>query len=342
MSAGSRRSEGIRPMRWLRRILIGLLVGALVAFLAFRLSPWPSVAIIAYAFSNGDRASEAVLAKHVPPGIEARTDVSYGRDRDEVFDVYRRQDAPSAQPAIVWVHGGGWIAGSKSGVANYLKVLAGSGFTTIGVEYSTGYGSRYPRPVEQVNAALGHIVRNAAQLGLDPDRLILAGDSAGAQIAAQVALLTTNPSYARSLGIAPRVEPERIRALLLLSGAYDIGSVDLNGNYGWFVRTVLWAYSGSHDFMNDERFRLASITDHVNADFPASFVSSGNGDPLAPQAMRLADRLRKLNVPVDTLFFADDRDPALPHEYQFNLDDPAGREALGRIVAFAKRKSRTR
>ncbi len=57
-------------------------------------------------------------------------------------------------------------------------------------------------------------------------------------------------------------------------GAYDIGSVDLNGRYGWFVRTILWAYSGGHDFMNDEQFRLASITAHVNADFPRSFISS--------------------------------------------------------------------
>jgi acetyl esterase len=329
-------------MRWLRRIIICLLVATLAGFLAFRLSPWPSVALIAYAFSDGDRASEAALAKHVPAGILARTDLRYGPGSDEIFDVYRRKDARTGQAAIVWVHGGAWIAGSKGGVANYLKVLAGSGFTTIGVEYSTGYGSRYPRPVEQVNAALDYIVRHAAELGLDPDRIVLAGDSAGAQIAAQVALLTTNPSYARSLGIAPRLEPARIRALLLLSGAYDIGSVDLSGNYGWFVRTVLWAYSGSHDFMNDERFRLASITDHVNADFPASFISSGNGDPLEPQAVRLADSLRALRVPVDTLFFPDNHEPALPHEYQFNLQDPAGREALRQIVSFAEQWSAPR
>lgn len=324
-------------LRWLRRLLLLLLVAGVAVFLAFRLSPWPSVALIAYAFSDGDRASEAALEKHVPARIEARMDVPYGPGRDEVFDLYRRKDAPRQQSVIVWVHGGAWIAGSKSGVSNYLKVLAGHGFTTIGVEYSTGRGSRYPRPVEQVNAAIGHIVRHARQLGLDENCLFLAGDSAGAQIAAQVALLTTTPSYAGALEIAPAVEANRIRGLLLLSGAYDIGSVDLNGRYGWFVRTILWAYSGSHDFMNDERFRLASITDHVNADFPRSFISSGNGDPLAPQAVRLARRLSTAGVPVDTLFFSADRTPALPHEYQFNLDDPAGREALDRIAAFAAR-----
>lgn len=326
-------------MRWLRRIAIGLVLVVAVMFLAFRFSPWPSVAIIAYAFSGSDRASEAALARHVPRGIATRRNLRYGRGSDEVFDLYRQGSAQGLQPAIVWIHGGAWIAGSKDGIANYLRVLAGHGYTTVGVEYSTGYGSRYPRPVEQVNAALAHIVRHAGELGVDPDRVIVAGDSAGAQIAAQVALLSEDPGYARKLEIAPLIDPGRIKGLVLVSGAYDIGAVDLDGDYGWFVRTVLWAYSGSHDFMNDERFRLASVTDHVSATFPPSFVSSGNGDPLEPQAKRLADLLQAAAVPVETLFFPDDREPALPHEYQFNLDDPAGPIALERILAFAGRWS---
>ncbi len=322
-------------MRWLHQILMVLAAVALAVFLAFRLSPWPSVAIIAHAFSGGDQASEAALAKHVPPDVESRRNLAYGPGRDEIYDLYRRRGAEGLQPVIVWVHGGAWIAGSKDGVANYLKVVAGRGYTTIGVEYSTGYGARYPKPVEQVNAALAHVVQHAAQLGIDPDRLILAGDSAGAQIAAQVALLTTDPIYARGLGVAPRIGPDRIRALLLLSGAYELGSVDLTGRYGWFVKSVLWAYSGSHDFMNDERFRFASITDYVSPTFPPSFISSGNGDPLAPQALILADRLRRLGVPVEGLFFPDDRKPVLPHEYQFNLDDAAGVHALELMLDFS-------
>ncbi|MEA3543551.1 MAG: alpha/beta hydrolase [Pseudomonadota bacterium] len=323
-------------MRWLRWGGMALALIVVAGFFAFRLSPWPTVAIIAYAFSDGDQASEAALEKHVPGGIVTRADLRYGSKRDELFDLYRRESAPARQATIVWVHGGAWIAGSKAGVANYLRVLAGRGFTTIGVEYSTGRKSRYPQPVEQVNAALGHILRNADALGVDPDHIILAGDSAGAQIAAQVSLLTTDPAYARALGVTPQLDAQDIKGLLLLSGAYDIGSVDLHGDYGWFVRTILWAYSGSHDFMNDERFRLASITDHVTSNFPPSFVSSGNGDPLLPQAKRLTERLRLLGVPVEALFFPDGHEPALPHEYQFNLDDPAGRKALDRIVNFAR------
>jgi len=42
------------------------------------------------------------------------------------------------------VHGGGWVAGSKEGIANYLKILAGHSYTTVGVEYSTGFGATHP------------------------------------------------------------------------------------------------------------------------------------------------------------------------------------------------------
>lgn len=62
-----------RIVLWIAGILVALVV---IVVLAFRFSPWPSVAIIKYAFSEGDVESEARLAKHVPPGISTRLDVS--------------------------------------------------------------------------------------------------------------------------------------------------------------------------------------------------------------------------------------------------------------------------
>ncbi|MER8573523.1 alpha/beta hydrolase [Mesorhizobium sp. M1374] len=185
-----------------------------------------------------------------------------------------------------------------------------------------------------MNAALGYLARNAAELNIEPDAIVLAGDSAGAQIASLVALITTDPSYARQMGISPSLKPERLAAILLLSGGFDIESVDLEGDFGWFLKTVLWAYSGTRDFMNDDRFRLISVTHYVTSAFPPAFISSGNGDPLTPQAMALARKLEALGVTVDSLFFPADYTPPLPHEYQFNLDIPAGQEALERTLAF--------
>lgn len=320
-----------RFLLWSSAILCAVVI---TVGLAFMFSPWPSVAVIAYMISEADAASEAALARHVPAGIAARRGIRYGPAKDELLDVYYREGTHASQPAVVWVHGGGFVAGSKEGIANYLKILAGHGYTTIAVEYSKGFGARYPRPVEQVNAALGFIVRKAADLKVDPTMLVLAGDSAGAHIAGQVALITTNAAYAHAIGIPPRLNPDQLSAMLLLSGAYDPSAVDFEGEFSWFLKTVLWAYTGARKFREDERLELASVPSHVTESFPPSFISSGNGDPLAPQAVALAQKLVQHGVRIETLFFPPDRRPALGHEYQFNLDDRAGQEALERILAF--------
>lgn len=318
--------------------VIGIvLVLAVAVVLAFRFSPWPSVAIIQYAFSRGDQASEERLARHVPAGIVSRTDLHYGPGADEVFDLNAPDASGTPRPAVVWVHGGAFVAGSKQGVANYLKVVAGEGLVTVGVEYSTGFGTSYPRPVEQVSAALRYLVEHAAELGIDPTRIVLAGDSAGAQIASQVALIVTDPAYAGEIDIAPGITPDRLRGIVLVSGAFDLETIDTEGPYGWFVRSVLWAYTDARDFMNDPRVRLASIPSHLSAAFPPAFISSGNGDPLAPQAEALVARLAELSVPTETLFFPADLEPPLPHEYQFNLDTEQGQQAFTRMMAFIER-----
>lgn len=319
---------------WLAGIVI-VLAGVVV--LAFQLSPWPAVLVIAKILAKNDTSSEAALEKHVPAGIATRRNLAYGAGRDEIFDVYYSEGTAGPRPTVVWVHGGGWIGGSKDGIANYLKIISGHGYTAVAVEYSTGYGSTYPKPVRQVNAALGYLVQNAASLNIDPGAIVLAGDSAGAQIAAQTAILTTDPAYAGQIGIVPALPPDGIRAVVLMSGAYDVGAVDFNGPNAGFVKTILWAYSGVKDFHKDEKFKLLSVTNYVSRAFPRAFISSGNGDPLSVQAIALAKKLADLGVDVDSLFFPADRNPPLPHEYQFNLDDPAGQEAMSRMLAFLDR-----
>ena len=73
-----------RILLWFMTIIV-VLVAAIV--LAFRFTPWPSVAIIQQAFSRGAQASEAALEKHVPSNIVTRRDVTYGNGPDEKFDV---------------------------------------------------------------------------------------------------------------------------------------------------------------------------------------------------------------------------------------------------------------
>jgi acetyl esterase len=86
--------------------------------------------------------------------------------------------------------------------------------------------------------------------------------------------------------------------------------------------------------MVDPNFATASIINYISSEFPPIFISAGNADPLLPQSRAFAEKLSGLNVHVESLFFPDDYKANLPHEYQFDLDNDAGRLALDRLVNF--------
>lgn len=100
----------------------------------------------------------------------------------------------------MWVHGGGFISSSPATVGDYAILLAHAGYTVASLDYSLAPGSRYPVPVRQGNAALRYLRANAGRFGGDPARIVLGGDSAGAQIASQLAAVQTDPALARSVG----------------------------------------------------------------------------------------------------------------------------------------------
>ena len=326
----------------MKRILlwtVGVLLAAVViALIAFRASPWPAAWVIATLWGReGERLSTA-LARHVPSNVSSRRDLAYGPGEDERFDLHRPAQTDVALPTIVWIHGGGYVSGSKEAVANYLRILASHGFTVVGIGYSIGPGHAYPKPVVQANAALGYLSTHASALGIDPRALVLAGDSAGAQIAAQVAMLTTDPRYATEIGIAPTLDRAQVRGTILGSGVFDFTRFRYDGPGALFTNTFLRAYSGRRHFLDDERFMRGSITPNLSAAFPPSFVTSGNADPLEGQAHRLVERLAERGIDHESLFFPPDHEPAQPHVYFFDLDSDEGRRALSSMVAFARRQ----
>jgi acetyl esterase/lipase len=308
---------------------------ALAGYLALDLSPWPSALFYRAFMDRSGEAFNLALERHVPPGVTATLDQRYdAKDADAVLDVYSPAQPSGALPTVVWVHGGAFFAGSKGQIANYLKILAAKGYTTVSVGYSLGPTRSYPTPVLQVNSALGYLVQNAERLRVDPSRLFLAGDSAGAQIAAQVANAVSVPSYAGALNLTPSIARKQLRGVILHCGVYDLALTRLDGAFGHFMHTATWAYSGRRDGMSAEHLSVFSVARFVTPDFPATFISAGNADPLLPHSRALAEALVKQGVQVDALFFPKDRMPPLPHEYQFILDTDAGREALERTVRF--------
>ncbi|WP_348619338.1 alpha/beta hydrolase [Sanguibacter sp. 26GB23] len=314
---------------------LGLL--ALGTFVVFQVSPWPSALLIRYAFDKGGVETNEKLAPLVPSDVTSMTDVPYRTDNPAaLLDVHRPASASGSLPTVVWTHGGGWVSGSKEQVANYAKIVAGHGYTVVAIDYSIAPGATYPTPVIELNDALAYVIEHADELGVDPGRIVLAGDSAGSQISAQVANAVTSPVYAEELGIEPAISPDELVAVLLHCGAYDMSLVDTSkgGASSWFLETVLWSYSGTKDFAADPRFAPASVANHVTEEFPPAFLTGGNADPLTPQGRAMAARLTEVGVEVDAIFQPEGEEPGLGHEYQFDLSTEAGQVALDRSLEF--------
>lgn len=324
-----------------KRILLLCLALAFAGYAAFVLSPWPSALLTRLAFSYGAAKTTAALASHIPAGIREQRDIRYGSAEDEKLDIYLPPgNVEPGRPVIIWLHGGAFVAGDRQDVAPYLKILAGRGFATVAIGYTRAPTARYPMPVLQANAALGFLQHEGQRLGLDPARIVLAGDSAGAHIATQLAAGLTGTDYAGRLGLKPAIMPTSLRGTVLFCGAFDPTAFDLTGPFGGFIRSVLLAYFGTSNPFDSEQITEAAVPRYVTEAFPPSFISVGNGDPLAPQSVAMAQALQDRGVRVDTLFFPPETEPKLPHEYQFDLDRPEGKQALDRLMTFLNELSR--
>ncbi|HXH36470.1 MAG TPA: alpha/beta hydrolase [Plantibacter sp.] len=311
-------------------IVAGILlaIGLIVAIIG-ALTPWPSAMLIRSVFEKGGAATVAEMEPYVTDTkLTEFRDIAYappadGRPQsDTTLDVFTPADGTTPLTTIVWIHGGAWISGEKENVEPYLRILAAEGYTTIAVAYSIAPEAVYPTAVNQLNDALAYISEHASEWNGDADRLVLAGDSAGAQLASQMAVLTTNPDYAHLLGITPGIDADQLVGAILNCGVYDLPAMaELNGIEAWGLKIALWAYAGTKDWSSTSTGATMSTIDFVTADFPPTFISGGNGDALTwLQSIPMSQALEAADVPVTKLFWSANHEPSLPHEYQFHLD----------------------
>ncbi|WP_024796969.1 alpha/beta hydrolase [Tomitella biformata] len=324
---------------WPVGVVAGLVVAGLVAV---NVSPWPGTMVIRKVFEMDANKTTTALDKHAPAGITLIANQQYRNgDPDAYLDVYFPEATAdgAALPTLIWTHGGAWVSGSKSNYNGYYQLLANEGYAVVSLGYSVGPNQTYPTAVRQLNDAHAYVVANAERLHVDPGNIILAGDSAGSQLSSQLATAITSPDYASELGITPALKPEQLRGIVLNCGIFDMPRMlEGGGIIGWGIDQSLWAYTGDRNLGKSAALQQMSTLDRVTGDYPPAYISGGNGDPLTDtQSKPLAEKLAGLGVDVTTLFFPADYEPKLPHEYQFNIDNAGGQQALQQTIDFLKR-----
>lgn len=155
-----------------------------------------------------------------PNAAFSRTnDIAYlpGANDRHRLDIYRPTTAPAdgkPQPVVVFFYGGAWQEGSRSDYLFVADALTQRGYVVVVPDYRVYPEVKYPGFLNDGAAAVAWTHANAARYGGDPSRLFLMGHSAGAHIAA---LLALDPSYLDAQGL-PRTT---VKGLIGLAGAYD-------------------------------------------------------------------------------------------------------------------------
>jgi acetyl esterase/lipase len=141
-------------------------------------------------------------------------------DTNLAGDLYLPKGLDQA-PVLIALHGGGWQAGSRAAYKYWGPFLARNGFALLSIDYRLGKAGAYPGSVYDLKAAIQFVRAKAADLGLDAERIGLMGDSAGAHLAALVALAPDqftggyrgDPNFAVSAGV---------KAVVGFYGVYDM------------------------------------------------------------------------------------------------------------------------
>lgn len=319
---------------WTFPILIGMLLFAFVSAVDI-LMPKDAVA-------TSEPAGSAVFApppyiEEVRANVNVIPDLVYEEESGALLDLYVPEHLEDSLPVILWIHGGGYVGGSKDSRRDYAMTLAHDGYLVANIDYGLAPQQLYPGPLFQANAALDFLQQHAADFGGDMSRIFIGGDSAGAQIASQLSAVLSNSELANTIGVQPAVDSENVRGALLFCGLYNMATVRDSGfpNIDYFLNT----YTGTRAFENFEDIKQLSTVRHITPAFPDVFLSVGDGDPLAPQSVELAKHLRAAGVETKTLFF-ENTDKNLQHEFQYALDTIDGQETLANTLDFLSIKSR--
>lgn len=255
------------------------------------------------------------------------------------FDLYLPKDADRAHPLplVVWIHGGGFIAGEKEGTENVMTCLTAAGYAAISLDYPVAPEHRYPAALQAIDAFFASLPDLSERCPIDLARIVLGGDSAGAQLAAQFAAKETNAALSEGMRL-PRRLSFPLKGVALVSGPFDLPALRCYAkahDKKILFLVDLWgrAYFGKLFWHRSRAVKETVIAPQVTQDFPPAFLTDGNEGSFEVQNRALGEALRRKDIPVKELYFAKDGG-AVPHDYLFRLAEAPAREGLKELLSF--------
>lgn len=218
-----------------------------------------------------------VLAAGLSLAGEVRKDIEYARPGGVALKLDASiPDGPGPHPAVILVHGGGFLRGDKQTyVPPLFAPLTAGGFAWFSIDYRLAPGNLFPAPVDDLRAAFAYVLQHAKEFNVDPKRIGVVGESAGATIVAYYAA-TEKGKY----------RPKAV--------------VDLYGVTDWeFNKETLGKLSeGATAWLANADLRNASAMTHIHKGMPPFLFIHGTKDPQVPFANspRMCSAMRSMKA----------------------------------------------
>lgn len=235
-------------------------------------------------------------------GAEERIVINYDLVYDEsdpktcVLDTYHIPKEEGKYPVLMYIHGGGFVAGDKKFRRGIAKWYAQSGIFVFNVNYGLCPDCSYPKPLYQLVEAMNWIYDRAEELSLDMDKFFVSGDSAGGYYASMLIAACNYKRVQNKLGIVPKTS---FKAAVFNCGVYDIRSI-IEAKMLFGINTKIFkSFTGmpEADFEKYLFKDLCSPTAYVNFKYPPVFLAYSKKDVLCRgQAERLIEILEKKGV----------------------------------------------
>ena len=261
--------------------------------------------------------------------VTVQEDVVFGTGggRDLHCDVYRPAGVEAGAPAVLLVHGGGWRNGDRTQLRGYGILLGRAGYVCVASEYRLIPEAPWPAQIHDVKAALRWMRANADDLGIDPDRIAIEGNSAGAHLALLAAGTPGAPELEGEGGNAG--EPTTVAAAI---GVYAPTLFSHGARQRGAVTLAALVEAGS-----EEAASAASPLTHVTADFPPTLLIHGTDDELVPvhASIVMYEALAEAGVPTELHLYAEQR-------HAFDATPEFGRQCAAEMLLFLDRYVRDR
>lgn len=242
--------------------------------------------------------------------------------------LYRPQQRSSG--LVLFLHGGGFVLGSRRAYDSPARLIAArAGVNVLSIEYRLAPEAPFPASLEDAWEAWQFAVERCSDWGVDPSRIVLLGDSAGANLCAVLS------NQLRDETLRPRLQ---VLMYPVVDAAGDYGSRrEFADNPALSAKQIEWLgalYVPDTRDRSDPRVSPMLAEDLSRA--PATLITVAGFDPLRDEAIAYAERLKDFGVPTRLL-----REGGLVHGYlSMTQISPAAREAVNRVAAAIGRAVR--